>query len=339
MTLDLLAEDGNDRQHRESLAKTLAATGDPVRIAAAYVTDSELLLAGKNRRIQLLTSLVRMDIVSGATSLAALRSLVQAGVQCRSFSGGGRLHAKVYIFGDEYAVVTSANLTKSALDFNIEVGVRVTGSVVQMLANWFDAFWNSATPVDLRELSEWEKETAALRREYAALRKRAMEASRRRNEAVPTIRSQSQFRKLVKEAPRFFVCNTNRRHSPDGADENLMRRTHFAAVWTEFRYPRHMQQASKGDAIFMFAKGAGIIAVGRARSRTEVLPPGDPNRITNQFVKNEEWRVPVDDWLAWIENDEEAYPWKMPNASFLDVSGDDYCDFREKVSRHFLRGS
>jgi phosphatidylserine/phosphatidylglycerophosphate/cardiolipin synthase-like enzyme len=280
-----------------------------------------------------------MDIVSGATSLATLRSLVRAGVQCRSFSGGGRLHAKVYIFGDECAVVTSANLTKNALDSNIEVGIRVTGSVVQMLANWFDTFWSSAARIDLRELSEWAEETAALRRAYTALRRRAGDVPRRRSEAVPIVRSESQFRKLFKTAPRVFVCNTNRRHSPDGADENLMRRTQYAAVWTEVKYPTHMRRVAKGDAIFMFAKGAGIIGVGLAKAGTEILPPGDPDRITSEFVNDEEWRVPVDDWLAWIENDAEAYPWKMPNASFLDVSGDDYRELREGVSRHFLRSS
>jgi hypothetical protein len=339
MIPELLAEDGNQRQHRVALRQMLASSRGPVRIATAYLTDSDLLLGRKNRQVQLLTSLVQMDIVSGATSLPALRSLVRAGVQCRSFSGGGRLHAKVYIFGDECAVVTSANLTRNALDSNIEVGIRVTGSAVQALANWFDAFWITAARIDLRDLAEWEEETAALRRAYSALRRQAGDAPRRRSEAVPAIRSESQFRKLLKKAPRCFVCNTNRKHSPDGADENLMCRTKYAAVWTEFKYPTHMQRVEKGDAIFMFAKGAGIVGVGRASAGTEVLLPGDPDRITSEFVKDEEWRVPVDDWLAWVENDAEACPWKrMPNASFLDISGEQYREFREEVSRHFLRG-
>jgi hypothetical protein len=40
------------------------------------------------------------------------------------------------------------------------------------------------------------------------------------------------------------------------------------------------------------------------------------------------------------ENDEDAYRrWTMPNASFLDVSGDNYRELREGVHEHFLRGS
>jgi hypothetical protein len=339
MIAELLAEDGNQRRHRQSLGRMLLTTRGPVRIATAYVTDSDLLLGTKNRKVQLLTSLVHMDIVSGATSLHALRSLARAGIECRSFSAGRRLHAKVYIFGDECGLVTSANLTKNALDSNIEVGIRVTGSVVHALINWFDAFWSTAARIGLRELSRWEEETAALRQAYIALRRKAGAAPRRASETVPAIRSQSQFRALFKTAPSYFVCNTNRRHSPDGAHENLMQRTQYAAVWTDFKYPTHMQRVSKGDAIFMFAKGAGIIGVGRAKAGTEILPPDDPDRITSEFVEEEEWRVPVDDWLAWAEDDEDAYPWKMPNASFLDVSGNDYRKLREGISRHFLRGS
>lgn len=333
----LLAEDGIHRQHRPSLRKILGTTQGLVRIASAYVTDSELLLGSQNHRIQLLTSLVRMDIVSGATSLPALRSLIQAGVKCRSVTGGARLHAKVYIFGDECAVITSANLTKSALDSNIEVGVQLTGTIVRQLADWFDAFWKSASRIDLRELSEWEQETAALRLAYASLRKEVGGRPRRRSEAIPQVRSQAKFRNLLQRAPRFFVCNTNRRHSPDGTDEELMLHSHYAAVWTDFKYPTHMERVDKGDAIFMFAKGAGIIGVGRAKAATEVLPPGYPGRITSDFEYDTEWRVPVEEWLAWVEDDAEAYPWIMPNASFLDISGDEYRQLREGVRRHFLR--
>ena len=337
MAPELIAEDGNERQHRPSLQKMLRATQSLVRIASAYVTDRDLLLVSKERRVRLLTSLVRMDIVSGATSLAALRSLVQAGVECRSFSGGARLHAKVYIFGDECAIVTSANLTTSALDSNIEVGVQLTGAPVKQLSNWFDAFWGKASQVGLRALSDWEEETANLRRAFAALRRKAGDKPRRGTESIPQVRSQAEFRNLMRRSPRFFICNTNRLHSPDGRDEALMRRSRYAAVWTDFKFPTHMQRVEEGDAIFMFAKRVGIVGVGRAKGATQILPPGDPDRLTNEFEYDAEWRVPVDDWLVWVEDDADAFLWKMPNASFVDASGDDYREMRQAVCRHFLR--
>jgi hypothetical protein len=49
-----------------------------------------------------------------------------------------------------------------------------------------------------------------------------------------------------------------------------------------------------------------------------------------------EWRVRVEDWLAWAEVDEDAYQRTMPNASFLDVSGDSYHGLRKAVRKHFL---
>lgn len=339
MAPELIAEDGSQRQHRQWLRKLLDTTTGRVRIASAYVTDHDLLFGVKDRTVQLLTSIVKMDIVSGATKVQCLRSLVKSGVQCSCLSGGPRLHAKVYIFGDQSAVVTSANLTTNALDSNIEAGVQVTGNAVQELITWFDAFWKKANPLDLPKLSKWEKQTAALRRDYADLRTKASTKPALPNEAMPSVRSPSKLLNLAVNAPRFFVCNTNRRHSPDGEDERLMRRSHYAVVWTDFKYRRHIERVSAGDAVFMFAKGVGIIGVGRARGRHQVLAPGDPARITTVYSDQQEWRVPVDDWLAWAENDEEAFGWKMPNASFLDVTKDAYRELREGVCKHFVPDS
>ena len=127
--LTVIAEnDGGQRQHRHRLRDLLETTNGPVRIPSAYVTDTALLTSTKNRKVQLLTSLSPMDIVSGAPSLESLALLLKSGVYCRCVSGGPRLHAKVYIFGDESAVVTSANLTRNALNSNIEVGIQLTGS-------------------------------------------------------------------------------------------------------------------------------------------------------------------------------------------------------------------
>src|SRR5262245_43584049 len=213
MTPRLIVEGGSRRQHRHALETLLDETNGLMRIASAYITDNDLVLAGKSRPIRLLTSLVRMDLASGATSLPCLRSLIQAGVHCRSTVSGGRLHAKVYIF-DNAAIVTSANLTKSALDVNMEVRVQAIGKAVEKLANWFDALWKEADVIDARELSKWEDETEDLRQQYAALRRKAgLMLRRRRSEAIPSVRCRARLRDLLDNAPRCFVCNTNRRWS------------------------------------------------------------------------------------------------------------------------------
>lgn len=118
-----------------------------------------------------------------------------------------------------------------------------------------------------------------------------------------------------------------------------MRQRQYAAVWEDFRYPTHMERVRRGDAIFMFAKGVGIIGVGRAKATHQILQASDPDRIRSADEHNDpEWRVPVD-WLAWAEDDEDACPCRIPNASFVDVSGEGYRELRETIRKRFLRDS
>ncbi|HEY9141921.1 MAG TPA: hypothetical protein VIN93_13580 [Bryobacteraceae bacterium] len=76
----VIAEDGSHRQHRQWLRNLLETTGGSVRIASAYVTETDLLLGIENHRsVQILTYLSCMDVISGATSLESLRSLIEMG--------------------------------------------------------------------------------------------------------------------------------------------------------------------------------------------------------------------------------------------------------------------
>lgn len=49
-----------------------------------------------------------------------------------------KLHAKVLVADRKDALVTSANLTRSALDINMEMGVRVSGAPSEQIAAHFD---------------------------------------------------------------------------------------------------------------------------------------------------------------------------------------------------------
>jgi hypothetical protein len=334
---NLLAEFGPERLHQQRLEQLLRNTKGPVRIASAYVTDTALLFGSNGRKIQLLTSISPMDLVCGATSLSALRSHVGAGVECRRSSSAPRLHAKVYIFGNDVAIVTSANLTTKALNDNLEVGVELTGSHVRELSSWFDRVWSSARPLTLAQLSKWEKQTAALRRQYLALRSRVCEKTTLHKEPRISESSKKELRAALRAANQFFLCNTDRRYS--ATVEQLMRHKKYAAVWEDFRWRGHMDKVRSGDLIFMYAKGVGIIGVGRAKAKREILPRRHPDRIRNPREYDEpEWRVPVKDWLAWVDDDAEAFPCKIGNVSFIDVSGEKYRDLRDGVARHFLLG-
>jgi len=241
------------------------------------------------------------------------------------------------MFGEQFAVVTSANLTRSALGSNIEVGVELTGSAGGELAEWFDAFWTTkAKPLDLTQVSEWQQQTDALRRQFTELWKKAGALLTLPNEALPAGESREDLRILLDGANQFFCCDTNRRQGArtpkDGWElEERMHNRGYAAAWESFTYPSHMDKVEHGDAIFMFAKGVGIIGIGRAKAKRQVLEPRDPDRIGGNFENTREWRVPVD-WLDWREKN--ACEYKGLNRTFWDVTKNAH--MREAVGRHFL---
>ncbi len=295
-----------------------------LRVASAYVTDTELLSDIKDRDVRLLTHISKMDLVVGASSLESLAALIKAGVQCRYTSRRPRLHAKVYLFDDQSAVVTSANLTRRALDENLEVGVRLSGTSAAQLIGWFDSLWEKADELDLETLARWSRETKAERTEYSDLRKKL--------EGQPPLSPgrATKMLGLYETANQFFVCNTNRKYSHE--DEKRMHDRGYATAWEPFRFRSHMERVKKGHAIFMYAKGHGIIGIGVAKGPFQKLEPGDSDRVAPG--KTCEWRVPVD-WLAWKE-DSDACPEKSQNSTFFDVSGEKYTGLLENTRKHFL---
>jgi serine/threonine protein kinase len=144
------------------------------------------------------------------------------------------------------------------------------------------------------------------------------------------------LRELLDKSPRFFLCNTNRRHS---SVEAAMRQRKYAAAWETFAWPKHMQRVREGDTIFMWGKGAGIIGIGRATGKHETKEANDPDRIrsTAEYAERE-WRVPVE-WLIWVEDGNACPCDEMGNCSFKDVSKEDYRELRDRVRGHFLGDS
>jgi hypothetical protein len=111
----------------------------------------------------------------------------------------------------------------------------------------------------------------------------------------------------------------------------------FAAAWESFKFPSHMELVERGDAIFMFAKGIGIIGIGIAKGGCETLAINNPDRIHNfpNEKKIPEWRVPVH-WLEWTD-EAGAFRWaEAPNFTFWEVTDESYKNFRENVKAHFL---
>jgi hypothetical protein len=86
--------------------------------------------------------------------------LVELGAQVR---GVQRLHAKLYLFDADHAVITSANMTVGGLRKNHELGVVAEGGALpRRRVAYFDGLWEKAAP-DLvaSRLDEWEERIEA----------------------------------------------------------------------------------------------------------------------------------------------------------------------------------
>lgn len=100
-------------------------------------------------------------LVSGlteATPIGVIEDLIRRGVQVRAIN---HLHAKLYVFDDDAAVVTSANMTGPGLGLpsvaqpNRELGLQVDAEECPELFAVAQEMWDLATVVGEHEIKEW----------------------------------------------------------------------------------------------------------------------------------------------------------------------------------------
>ena len=124
----------------------------------------------------LLTDLSRDNMLSGATDVVAIASLVQSLPQTvvRVLP---RLHAKVYVSDDREAVVTSGNLTEGGLRRNFEYGVRIDDSaLVAQVRSEIMQYSRLGSEVTLAQLQAF----ATVTRELRAVRAEAESSMRKK---------------------------------------------------------------------------------------------------------------------------------------------------------------
>jgi len=129
-TFEWLAENARQCRHRMLVASPFVNSG------VIQVMD---LTPGSVTR-SLITRTDLRDFATGASSLEALCILAKNGVEVSSLGG---LHAKMYIFDDTCALVTSANATNSGLRRNLECGLatrdsRIVAQLSRTLLRGFD---------------------------------------------------------------------------------------------------------------------------------------------------------------------------------------------------------
>lgn len=119
--------------------EALSASVTEIYIASAFFTEADLLseMATSSTTIRLV---VRLGFPTNPDALAKAMKL--KGVQIRYFSDSS-FHPKLYIFGEQSALVGSANLTGAAVISNQEVMVAIPASDERFeeLAGLFSEYW------------------------------------------------------------------------------------------------------------------------------------------------------------------------------------------------------
>lgn len=97
---------------------------ESIRLCAPYVkldvVEDILKHKGDKVKISLITNVNLMNFCKKISDVEALQSLLSTGNKVYTNS---KLHAKYYIFDNQYTIITSANLTSSGLKSNYEYGV------------------------------------------------------------------------------------------------------------------------------------------------------------------------------------------------------------------------
>ena len=111
-----------------------------------------------NVSVEILTRVRIQDLIDGASDLEAFEKLLQLAevpglevtVKCIS-----NLHAKVYIFDENSAIVTSSNLTPSGLKSNVEYGIEITEQIaIQQILDDMYAYWSTAETLTVEMIEQ-----------------------------------------------------------------------------------------------------------------------------------------------------------------------------------------
>lgn len=225
---------------RERLLEALAHVQRDLLIVGPYIKDDVVAMM-KNalaRRpdsqplsVRVITRILPDDFLSGASDLAALQHLLAWSAEFPGSSMEMRVinnvHAKVWIFDANLAIVGSGNATIPGLAGNIEYGLAVSEpQLVERILHDWQIYWEQATPVDaemLGKLCLW-LDAIASDTEVRSLEKMAREkrqAVERRIGAAPHIgkrllvsQSEHQVKRTISERQDSYVVSSTHEGLP-----------------------------------------------------------------------------------------------------------------------------
>ncbi len=136
MSIELL-----NQNHRDAIVNAFKKTEHRIRIISPFIQESmtRYLVDSMSKGIvaQLITRFYREDFIKSVSSLTALKSLQKTGVDIYALKD---LHAKLYLFDDNVAIIGSANFTGGGFGNNIELSLYIEEEydLIAQLSEYFD---------------------------------------------------------------------------------------------------------------------------------------------------------------------------------------------------------
>lgn len=142
----------------KEFTEAVQADSSELRIVCPFIKASSLqrLLRHHPGRVQVITRFNLADFADGVSDVTALRRLLEGGARVR---GVRNLHAKLYLFGESRAIITSCNLTEAALSQNRELGMVIQDwRIVKKCLAYFDKLWRlGGNDLLLEQVDAWDK--------------------------------------------------------------------------------------------------------------------------------------------------------------------------------------
>ena len=148
-----IVEEGWDAE----LATGLQLCADDVLFVSPFIKARAIEpMLDQLRGSRIITRFSQQDFVDRVSDIAALQLLLEAGAAIR---GVRHLHAKLYVFGSERVIITSANLTHAGLKRNHEFGLVTDerGAVTDCRKYFNDMWARAGDDLSAAQLQQWEE--------------------------------------------------------------------------------------------------------------------------------------------------------------------------------------
>ena len=149
---------------RREFADGIKRGAGELRIVSPFIKAGALedIRFGRAKPVRVITRFNLSNFADGVSDIGALRILLDRRASIR---GIRNLHAKLYLFGEARAIVTSANLTAAGLARNHEFGIVTEApAIIAKCLDYFEELWRlGQRDLESAQLEEWDRALAAHR--------------------------------------------------------------------------------------------------------------------------------------------------------------------------------